>query len=200
MAGGTGISFSLPLVLEAAGSEAHKAGLVQLVWVVRRARDLAWVKEELGVLRERAAEGRVEVRIFVTREAGPMEGDGEEVVMVDGGKEVEVEVEKMVAVVDVDDENSEKTEVSVDVSALAKESRGFSVTYLGGTHPDLGTVVQDYIERSPASGGRIQVMASGPAGIGSVLRSAVAKCNDGRKVARGEEKSDVGLYWDDRFL
>ncbi|KFZ03981.1 hypothetical protein V502_10504 [Pseudogymnoascus sp. VKM F-4520 (FW-2644)] len=192
------ISFSLPLVLEAAGSEAHKAGLVQLVWVVRRARDLAWVKEELGVLRARAAEGRVEVRIFVTREGGPMEGDGEEVVMVDGGKEVEVE--KMVAVVDVDDENPQNTEASLDVSALARESRGFSVTYLDGAHPDLGTVVDDYIERSPASGGRIQVMASGPAGIGSALRSAVGKCNDGRKVGRGDEKSDVGLYWDDRFL
>lgn len=199
MAGGTGISFSLPLVLEAAGSEAHKARLVQLVWVVRRARDLAWVREELGVLRALAAEGRVEVRVFVTREAGPMEGDGEEVVMVDGGKE-EVEVEKMVAVVDVDDENPPNTEASLDVSALAEESRGFSVTYLDGAHPDLGTVVDDYIERSPASGGRIQVMASGPPGIGSTLRSVVAKCNDGRKVGRGEEKSDVGLYWDDRFL
>lgn len=185
-------------MLEAAGSEAHKSGLVQLVWVVRRARDLVWVKEELGVLRARAAEGRVEVRIFVTREAGPMEGDGEEVVMVDGGKEVEVE--KMAAVVDVDDENPEKTEASLDVSALVEESRGFSVAYLDGAHPDLGTVVDDYIERSPASGRRIQVMASGPAGIGSALRSAVAKCNDGRKVGRGEEKSDVGLYWDDRFL
>lgn len=182
--------------MEAAGSEKHEAGLVQLVWVVRRARDLAWVKEEMGVLSARAAEGRVEVRIFVTREGGPMEGEVEE------SEAVVVEAkddEKLEVVIDVEDE-SPKTEVSVPVSSLAEESRGFSVTYLGGAHPDLGAVVQDYIERSPASGGRIQVMASGPAGIGSTLRSVVAKCNDGRKVGKGEEKSDVGLYWDDRFL
>ncbi|KFY74057.1 hypothetical protein V499_05908 [Pseudogymnoascus sp. VKM F-103] len=196
VAGGTGISFALPLVIEAVGSEKHKAGLVQLVWVVRGARDLAWVKEEMGVLRARAAEGRVEVKVFVTREAGPMEGEVEE----DGVVVVEAkDGEKLEAVVDVKDENT-KTEVSVLDLALAEESRGFSITYLGGAHPDLSAVVQDYIERSPASGGRIQVMASGPAGIGSTLRSVVAKCNDGRKVGRGEEKSDVGLYWDDRFL
>lgn len=193
-------------MLEAVGSEAHKAGLVQLVWVVRRARDLAWVKEELGVLRAKAAEGRVGVRIFVTREGGPGEGGREgvdedvDVVMVDGGKDVDVEIEKMGAAVDVDAETLKKTVASLDVAALAGESRGFSVTYLGGTHPDLGTVVQDYVEHSPASGGRIQVMASGPAGIGSALRSAVAKCNDGRRVMSGEEKSDVGLYWDDRLI
>ncbi|OBT81472.1 hypothetical protein VE02_09723 [Pseudogymnoascus sp. 03VT05] len=106
---------------------------------------------------------------------------------------------KLGPVVDVEGENT-KADVSVVVSALSEGSRGFSVTYLGGTHPDLGAVVQDYVERSPASGGRTQVMASGPAGIGSTLRNVVAKCNDGRKVARGEEKLDVGLYWDDRFL
>lgn len=195
MAGGTGISFALPPVLEASGNEKHKAGLVQLVWVVRRARDLAWVKEELGVLRARTAEGRVEVKIFVTREGGSMEEEVEEdeVVVVEAK-----DGEQLEAVIDVEDENP-KTEVSVSASAL-EDSRGFSVTYLGGTHPDLTAVVKDYIEHSPASGGRIQVMASGPSGIGSTLRSVVAKCNDGRKVGRGEEKSDVGLYWDDRFL
>lgn len=186
----------LPLVIEASKSEKHKTGLVQLVWVVRRVRDLTWVKEEMGVLKARAAEGRVEVRIFVTRESGPMEGEVEEDgVVVVGAKDGE----KLETVVDVKDENT-KTEVSVPDLALAQESRGFSVTYLAGEHPDLSAVVQDYIERSPPSGGRIQVMASGPAGIGSTLRSVVAKCNDGKKVGRGEEKSDVGLHWDDRFL
>ncbi|KAL5354893.1 hypothetical protein ACLOAV_000984 [Pseudogymnoascus australis] len=150
VAGGTGISFPLPLVMEAAGSEAHKTGLVQLVWVVRRAKDLAWVTEELGVLKTKAAEGRVEVRVFVTRESGPM-ADGEEVVVVDGGKEVEVG--RMEAVVDVDGEVSEKVEASLDVSALTEETPGFSVTYLGGAHPDLSAVVQEYVDRSPASGG-----------------------------------------------
>lgn len=185
-------------MMEAVRNEAHRAGLVQLVWVVRRARDLAWVREDLGVLRATGAEGRVEVKIFITREGRPTEGEGEEMmVLVDGSKDVEIE--KSEPVVDVEDEKSEKTGALFDVSALV-ESPGFSITYLGGAHPDLSAVVQDYIERSPASGGRIQVMASGPAGIGSALRSAVAKCNDGRKVGRGEEKSDVGLYWDDRFL
>ncbi|ELR04363.1 hypothetical protein GMDG_06738 [Pseudogymnoascus destructans 20631-21] len=121
--GRTGISFALPLVIEAAGSEKHKKGLGQLVWVVRRARDLA--------------------------EGGPMEGEVEEdeVVVVEAK-----DSDKLETVVDVEDENP-KTEISVAVSALVGESRGFSVTYLGGTHPDLGAAVQDYVERSPASGG-----------------------------------------------
>ncbi|KFY21103.1 hypothetical protein V491_03159 [Pseudogymnoascus sp. VKM F-3775] len=127
-----------------------------------------------------------------------MEGEGEEeVVVVNGSKEVEIE--KSEPVVDVEDEKSEKIEASFDVSDLV-ESPGFSITYLGGAHPDLGAVMQDYVERSPASGGRIQVMASGPAGIGSALRSVVAKCNSGREVGKGNEKADVGLYWDDRLL
>jgi NAD(P)H-flavin reductase len=55
VAGGTGISFALPLVLEAAGIVAHRDGLVQLVWVVRQARDLEWIAKELETLRSRAA-------------------------------------------------------------------------------------------------------------------------------------------------
>lgn len=200
VAGGTGISFTLPLVLQAADSAAHAHGLVQLVWVVRRARDLEWIPEQLGTLRARAAEAdaRVEVKIFVTREGGPMEGEDEE----DEERVVDeaTDAEKLEAAVDADAKNPEKIATSVAVSALAEESRGFSVTYLGGSHPDLNAVVQDYVERSPASGGRTQVLASGPAGIGSALREAVAGCNDGRKVGGGDEKWDVGLYWDDRLV
>ncbi|OAF55257.1 hypothetical protein VC83_08114 [Pseudogymnoascus destructans] len=78
-----------------------------------------------------------------------MEGEVEEdeVVVVEAK-----DSDKLETVVDVEDENP-KTEISVAVSALVGESRGFSVTYLGGTHPDLGAAVQDYVERSPASGG-----------------------------------------------
>ncbi|KFX90148.1 hypothetical protein O988_08321, partial [Pseudogymnoascus sp. VKM F-3808] len=61
VAGGTGISFALPVVLAALekGGES-RAGLVQLVWVVRRVRDLKWVENEMEGLKERAREGRVE--------------------------------------------------------------------------------------------------------------------------------------------
>jgi ferric-chelate reductase len=192
----------LPVVLAALekGGES-RAGLVQLVWVVRRVRDLKWIEREMEVLREKAREGGVEVRVFVTREGGLEEGGEEDVGLVSGGKEIEVEDEKVGGVVDIDaaDLNSPEKD-SLDISTLATDSPGFSITYLGGAHPDLGAVVRDYIERCPASGGRIEVMGSGPPGIGSALRSVVAECNDGGKVRRGEEKADVGLYWDDRLL
>ncbi|KFX86471.1 hypothetical protein O988_09557, partial [Pseudogymnoascus sp. VKM F-3808] len=132
---------------------------------------------------------------------GLEEGEEEDVVVVSGGKEIEVEDEKVEGVVDIDATDLESPEKdSLDISTLAADSRGFSITYLGGTHPDLDAVVRDYIEQCPASGGRIEVMGSGPAGIGSALRSVVAECNDGGKVGRGEEKADVGLYWDDRLF
>ncbi|KFY38501.1 hypothetical protein V495_06522, partial [Pseudogymnoascus sp. VKM F-4514 (FW-929)] len=199
VAGGTGISFALPVVLAALNEcGGSRAGLVQLVWVVRRVRDLKWVEGEMGVLRERAREGGVDVRVFVTREGGPEEVE-KDVVVVSGDKEVEDG--KIEGVVGTDTTILEKPEEdSVNISIIAANSSGFSITYLGGAHPDLGAVVRDYIERCPASGGRIEVMGSGPAGIGSALRSVVAECNDGRKVGRGEEKADVGLYWDDRLL
>jgi hypothetical protein len=139
----------------------------------------------------------VEVKIFVTREGGPTDredNEDEEGVVDEEAKDAE----KMEAVVDTDAKRPEKTKTSVAASVLLEESRGFSVTYLSGAHPDLSTVVQDYIGRSPASGGRIQVVGCGLARIESVLRGAVARCNDGAKVRRGEEKWNVGFYWDDR--
>ena len=57
--------------------------------------------------------------------------------------------------------------------------------------------MEDFVEKTIS--GRTQVVASGPAGMGTDLRQAVAGVNDAARVWRGDERGDVGLYWDDRL-
>jgi len=151
VAGGTGVTFTLPIVREvlrqrvACGPEFA----VEFVWVVKRARDLLWVREELAELRESAEGWRgLGVRVFVTRET---EGQ------YDGSQEKE---------------NGSST-VSELVGLLSGASR-CSVSFLGGRHPEIAGVIGSFVERAAMVGGSVEVVGSGPEAMGSDVRSAVA--------------------------
>jgi ferric-chelate reductase len=90
--------------------------------------------------------------------------------------------------------------LSSDMSAsLSATSPGYDVLWLGDSRPDLSRVVREFVQMALVDGGSVSVMGSGPASMGTSLRSAIATVNDGARVWRGEEKFDVYLYWDDRM-
>ncbi|KAK1817032.1 hypothetical protein LTR12_008521 [Friedmanniomyces endolithicus] len=171
VAGGTGVSFTLPIVREALRRRvAHGPQFaVEFVWVVKRARDLLWVREELAELRGIAEGCRgLGVRVFVTRESeGGCVGPDEKTAgdMGEGGSMVS------------------------ELVGLLNGASGCSVSFLGGRHPAIAEVVGSFVERAAMVGGNVEVVGSGPEAMGSDVRSAVA----GLPV-----ETDLSCYWDSR--
>lgn len=183
IAGGTGISFALPLALEAASQIKNPGRRVQLVWAIRHSQDLEWVAPELEQLKQlvKRPGSNLHVQIFITRE------------------------KQTAATSDSDDNsNGAKSGTGEKTSTVETPSRTlhdahdvFTVTSLEGHHPDLNQVIAQFLEQTTS--GRTQVVASGPSGMGTDLRRAVARSNDCAKSMKGNEKWDVSLYVDNRF-
>lgn len=183
IAGGTGISFALPLAIEAASQTKDPGRRVQLVWVIRHSQDLEWVAPELEQLKRLVQRpgSNLHVQIFITRK------------------------QQTAAISDSDDNSSgakagtgEKTSgVETALRTLHDAHTVFTITSLQGHHPDLKEVVAQFLEQTLS--GRTQVIASGPSGMGTDLRRAAARFNDGAKVMKGNGKWDVSLYLDNRF-
>ncbi|KAI0476306.1 ferric reductase like transmembrane component-domain-containing protein [Xylariaceae sp. FL0804] len=219
VAGGTGISYVLPVLLElaeqplsAVGSEERR---IQLVWAVRREEDLRWVEPELGAVRATAKTHRVEVRIFVTREAGSRSRSPSNIR--DGEKSGEAKSSNHKTKMTADttscccatpspsssSSSSSTSPPSLDVQKLGGgggegEGKGpGSDSDSSSRHPDLGQLVRDFVQGTVR--GPTRVFASGPGAMLSDLRRAVAACNDGAAVWRGDERRDVDLTCDDRL-
>jgi predicted ferric reductase len=194
VAGGTGITFILPVVLQLLQYSQHVDRQIELVWAVRRAADAAWVEEEIASLRTRR-ERRVRFKVFVTRDhtAGP-----------------KVVGSQLVNEKEVDYQEKNKSGSSSNISSCASsgsrdgredygpaEAAGANSTTVEPYRPDLDAIVSDFV--ASAIRGPTTVYASGPGSMISDLRIAVAQCNAPEKVWRGEERYDVRLVCDDRL-
>ncbi|KAI9642830.1 hypothetical protein NHQ30_008563 [Ciborinia camelliae] len=199
IAGGTGVSLTLPLVLAATASDTsiYKGRAIDFIWIVRRSSCLKWITKELNEIRRRANDRRFNfhVHIYVTQEEAPPTGEGE-------GEEKHSESDMLM--------NEEKIMETIDktlsdsmmsIGSGKMSSPAFRISYLGGCkccHPDLNELVRAFMHGRAGSRYRTRVVASGPKGIGRDLRSAVAECNDGGAVLRGARIADVELVWDAR--
>jgi predicted ferric reductase len=163
VAGGTGITYVLPVLLGLAREAGHADRRIELIWAVKRSLDVEWVRAEMDVLRTAAA--GIEVRVCVT--------DDETVATMRSG-------EKLL------EEDS------------ATSSQGFtsSPSHAMG-RPNLLALVPGFVDS--VTRGPTRVFGSGPPGMIGDLRRAVAGCNDGGKVWRGDERCDVELVCDDRM-
>lgn len=180
VAGGTGISFALPMVaaaLEIRGTVSR----VELVWIIKQTRNIEWIEDELDSLLA-SFPFTLTVRIFVTRESSPSSQLSTK----------DLEINSAVL--------EEKPSSQRAPAEILPGRNNIHIEWLGDRHPDLDEVVQQFIHRAPESGGKTQVLASGPAALGRDLRAAVAAANDGAQVWRGNDRHDVGLYWDNRFF
>jgi hypothetical protein len=198
VAGGTGISFGLPIVTEAINrAEKLGAGSVELVWVIRKTRNVEWILPELAELRKRMSESRVDTRIhlYVTRDSQP--SSSESLASTHDHKKI------------VD---PEKTQIGAEITLVQSSSitdvildmPGFSIEWLADHHPDFGSaeglgILESWLNRGAAYGGRNMVFGSGVAAMGRDLRIAVAAENDASKVWKGDQRHAVEFHWDDRF-
>lgn len=178
IAGGTGITFVLPVLLSLTREHAVPGRKIELVWAVRRDMDVKWVEEELDEIK-RCSHG-VHIDVFVTREKAPdhpsasvMSGSSSDA----GGRTSGCDP---CGCNDV----SHHHPANVDDVPAARR-------------PRLDEIVRSFV-RSVAQGSTV-VYASGPGGMIGDLREAVAACNEAGKVWAGDGMGDVRLVCDDRL-
>lgn len=167
IAGGTGITYVLPALLSIKASKPTRK--LELIWVVRHAKDADWVKPELDTLTDMG----VTVRVFATRDSSgsssPLQSSDE------AGK---------------DDEKTAETEV--------KRVSGPSSLRSGGVgHPDLALLISEFVQATET--GKTMIFASGPGGLMSDARAATASQNSGSRVWKGEDKYNVDFIFDERM-
>lgn len=177
IAGGTGVSFVLPLAQQIISSTTGAQRTIDFVWIIRRAENLKWVQKELLGLKKQVAEApgiKLFVKIFVTRESGEVKGPSSGLVFMSA-----FEAQKEVAVVE---------------KAVPKDGDD-TIHWLKNQRPVCKDIVESFRNECV---GKIQVLASGPPELGRDLRGAVALCNDGSKAWRGDVSGEISLYWDSR--
>ncbi|CAG7558107.1 unnamed protein product [Fusarium equiseti] len=172
VAGGTGITYVLPVLLDLISKPSSSLRKVQLIWAIRKASDAQWVNDELKSIYQSCESHGIEVRIFVTREA--------------------------VSVAATTGVDLEDKEVEVGTSSPSNQSDSGDVsTGNPNSHPDLRKLVPEFIidtVRGPTT-----VFASGPGSMVSDLRLAVAASNSGSQVWKGNDRFDVSLVCDNRL-
>lgn len=192
VAGGTGITFILPVLMSLALTNQFQCrrGLTELIWVVRRKADTKWISTELDILR---AAARIfptfRIRVLVTREDLESESDctpSEPTNVNPMGK-------------GFSDKAVEKSCCSPPPPSKGMEEESFTAQHIKDSdtaHPDLASILADFVSGTVA--GPTRVMASGPPGMISDLRRAVVSSNDPGRVWKGDEQYDVQLVYDDR--
>ncbi|KAF2746610.1 ferric-chelate reductase-like protein [Sporormia fimetaria CBS 119925] len=195
IAGGTGITYILPVLLDLAARPRTKDRRMALVWVVRHRKDLKWVAPELDALRRQARDLGLEIHIYVTR--GMEESRALAPAEMVSGTTGEHEKEKDIAhEVTFAETSSSSSTHSTSLSLHGVRESDIAADHIAN-RPDLEKLVRDFVDANVR--GRTEVFASGPGEMISELRSVVAGLNKGSEVWKGEERWDVKLTCDDRL-
>ncbi|KAL5628409.1 hypothetical protein BROUX41_003157 [Berkeleyomyces rouxiae] len=174
IAGGTGIAYVLPPLLQLAKAVSISSDRkIELIWAVRRRQDIEWIQPELETILAPVS-AKVTVKMFVTAEA---KCDNKNVKTAD----------------DLSPNPEKQVSSSDSTSSLNNETR-YTVTW---GRPEIIATVREFVNATVR--GESIVVASGPLGMVGDLREAVAVCNDGSKVWKGEERSSVRLICDERL-
>jgi ferric-chelate reductase len=175
VAGGTGITYVLPVLLSLISQPSSSLRKVQLIWAVRKGSDTQWVRDELESICDASETHSIEVRVYVTREGGCLPATN---TIDSSDKAVEVGTSSLSTPSDSDDLRN-------------VVNRNYN------SHPDLKKMVPDFV--SDTVRGPTTVFASGPGSMVSDLRSAVAACNSGTQVWKSNDRFDVSLVCDNRL-
>ncbi|KAJ2984472.1 hypothetical protein NUW58_g6040 [Xylaria curta] len=187
VAGGTGITYVLPVLLDLVQRPATRDRKIQLIWAIRRKADLCWVEQEIVAINNAARSHGIDVHIYVTREGGSSTYSAQDEKL--GEQVVDVKETCGSPSCSSTSVNGIQTPISLDIQRIG--SKGLN------QHPDLKTLVNDFVDSTVR--GPTKVFGSGPGGMISDLRSIVATCNSGSKVWKGNERFDVSLICDDRL-
>lgn len=185
IAGGTGITYVLPVLLDLARQCPCPDRKVELIWAIRHTANTEWISAELDLLQKARKALNMEIHIFATRDASSQAPSETSV------ENCNLTVPKV----------EEKLKIETEDSCCGCDKPS-SVERLGGLddlsrHPDLPALVNSFLEQTVH--GPTSVFASGPGGMISDLRDIVASCNDGTKVWKGQQRFDVKLVCDDRL-
>ncbi|PSR99072.1 ferric reductase NAD binding domain-domain-containing protein [Coniella lustricola] len=173
IAGGTGITFVLPVLLKLVRDSPKRGRTrkIDLVWAVRRDADAQWVEKELEEIQDAGCSQGVNVDIFVTREKGRIPASSDS-----SSKEV------VTAGCDCNDVSHHHPS---DIEVPDKR------------RPHLDNIVTNFVDS--VAQGPVVVYASGPGSMIGDLRRAVAARNEAGKVWRGDNTGTVRLICDDRL-
>ncbi|PIG89444.1 ferric-chelate reductase [Aspergillus arachidicola] len=187
VAGGTGVTFVLPILQAIVLNRffSTRRSLVELVWIVRRKSDMRWLSDELEIFRTAAqACTHFRIRVYVTREddrANVRNSFTPQYI-------TDSEIKRPVSTVSHETHPSDSP---FSVHCLRPGNSDTSV------HPDVPADLTDFVQRTVQ--GPTRVIASGPTGLISSLRTTVASLNDPGQVWKGNERYDVELVHDDRL-
>lgn len=174
VAGGTGITYVLPLLIDLLRDRHMNHGRkVELVWAIKRSEDVEWVEPEMEELRRLGAAHGLTIRIFVTDDDAAKAAPSATCC---GGESSQ------------EDDDDIKRAPRMSARRDSSTARG---------RPDVTAVVKHFVEG--VAQGSTRVFGSGPPGMIGELRSVVADCNSGSKVWMGEDRFDVRLVCDDRL-
>jgi ferric-chelate reductase len=185
VAGGTGITYVLPLLLSLARQPSSADRKVDLVWAIKHTSNVQWIRKELDILRKARKAMNLKIRIFATRDTKSPSTSRESVLP------VKSENEKSMQALRQSSSEVDLCDCDLDVPVKLGGGSGDS------RHPDLQKLITEFLDNTIT--GPTTIFASGPGGMLSDLRDIVATCNSPSKVWNGEEKFDVNLVYDDRL-
>jgi len=192
IAGGTGITYVLPVLLELASQPQSPDRHLSLVWVVRRRSDIDWVAPELALLKRKCKNLRTGIHIYVTRAS--QQADVAPPARSERATPNACSKESMEPVASADSASSASVSSALSVHGVSKAD-------LGRDHyqarPDLAAVVGQFVEGTVRA--QTHVFASGPGEMISHLRRIVAGVNQAGAVMKGDDRWDVRLTCDDRL-
>ena len=213
VAGGTGVTFILPILqhllsLPMPSHVDQTVRKIELIWIVRRSKDVHWVRRELDSLCAAHLRANLRIHVFVTRE----NKQERSTTCCDKGKEVNVnQISKNSSCTSSTAESTDiqpaltlsccSSSPSAGKSPSEPRPRGYSITYRSSsdttTHPDVGSLVRQFVDSTVR--GPTKVFGSGPGSMVTDLRAAVASCNNAGRVWKGDERAAVDLVCDDRI-
>ncbi|KAF8847696.1 hypothetical protein BDZ45DRAFT_718947 [Acephala macrosclerotiorum] len=188
IAGGTGISFTLPLVLAAASTSSLPGAAIDFVWIIHRLLNMEWITIEPEQLKKRAERESFDLRvhIFITQDTAQQDTSSPDLPSTGEKSLTDLDIAPVCT-----DRSSGSTPLKHE-----KSDESCRVCF---ERPSPKEIVNNFLKDRAVSPYRARVIASGPASMGHDLRAAVAAVNDGEKVWRGDNRGDVSLNWDDRM-
>ncbi|KIS65890.1 uncharacterized protein UMAG_05979 [Mycosarcoma maydis] len=189
ISGGTGITFTLPVLTALSQNVCNTDDQVQLIWAVKRTRDILWVQDELLAMIKLAP--RLSIRIFITGSRDPASNSPS----LESGHEGKRDSTSSVAEPSSSLSHKETDDVA-DADAVQVHP-SLAKLISGYTRPNLQTAFSDFSQA--VSFGSIKVYVSGPDSMTSQARSFVASSNKPLEILKGNPAYDVELITDERF-
>lgn len=184
VAGGTGITFVLPVLLKLVRERPVPGRKIELVWAVRRDADAAWVAEEMEYIREAGCSHGLDVNVYVTREKEHHRSQ-QGAAAATGEKKLESSAS-----------SATKAGGGCDCNDVTHHHPA-NIEVPSARRPHLDEIVKGFV--GSVARGPTTVYASGPGGMIGDLRAAVAGCNAAGAVWKGDARGDVRLICDDRL-